>query len=720
MKAILESLTNYPEGILLLLVALFNSFWVCYILFFKKNLRQKIYKAYFFYAISALIWVLSNAYFELEILTLFGEKMAKYMALTANITSLFAIIGFYYLSCLLKSFQGKVSLKAWSFIIFVSIATLFFNLKQGLTVTAVQILPNGNFELIFGKWNSIFFLFGILTIILGIINVILAILKNKNDKFKNERFIYVLSGISIMFISTIIFHVLFPITTNNYRLTWIPPALTSLEILLVGYAILAQRLPSLKLLLSGLFKAIFTLLLVLIVGYFFGIILFGGLPIFYSILIACIISALLYKKLINYFDFPVFYYLLGASNIKKFKEEIFKFKNKSVVYTNLVKLNNDLYQTFQKNFFIDFAEIIIVKNTYPELAKHCLKHSEILVTKEIQLQENQQKYSPKLAQELEKLGEICLPLFNFDKKLIGFFVLGHKPFHKLYTKEEIEAIQTTQCHFSTVLTSVLHSTKLQDQLEAKNQMLEKQNTEMKRLIQQQKDFINVSAHELRTPLSISQVYAEVLKPSPEVKTMQFGLQRLADRISEIVYVNEHDGKKATFNPTTVNVVEFFTELYNNFVPTMKKKSRQFSLDNKVAEEVEADLDKSKICQVVENLITNAVNFTKEKGIITLHLKTEDEKLKFAVMDNGCGVPDDTKKEIFKKFRGNHSTKDKGLGLGLYLCKSIVKMHGGKIWCEDAPLKNGAVFYVEIPLTQPKEVKESTEGKIYQESMTTFS
>ena len=58
-----------------------------------------------------------------------------------------------------------------------------------------------------------------------------------------------------------------------------------------------------------------------------------------------------------------------------------------------------------------------------------------------------------------------------------------------------------------------------------------------------------------------------------------------------------------------------------------------------------------------------------------------------------------KKEIFKKFRGNHSTKDKGLGLGLYICRKIASIHKGKIWCEDTPLKSGTVFYVELPLKQ---------------------
>ena len=242
--------------------------------------------------------------------------------------------------------------------------------------------------------------------------------------------------------------------------------------------------------------------------------------------------------------------------------------------------------------------------------------------------------------------------------------------------------------------------------------MQKQNAKMRKLLKQQSDFIDVAAHELRTPLTISQLYAEVLKPSPAVKTMQFGLSRLAERVKEILYVNEHDGKKVGLNPGKVKVAEFFTEIYHNFVPTVKKEKRQFSFDNKINEEIEAEFDQAKIYQVVENLLTNALKFTKENGIITFHLAVDQEKLKFAVTDNGCGVPDDTKEEIFKKFRGNHSTKNKGLGLGLYICRRIIRLHKGKIWCEDAPLTSGTTFCVEIPLQQSlaPEKEAEAEGK----------
>ena len=714
------SLAKFPIGSILLCICILNILWFIYI-WQKKKPPKKLFIAYTFYVLSIVIWVATNFYFHSELLTIYDERLAVIIGLISNIGACFSAVVVFYISCLLKNKNEKILKIEWIFIWFVSLINIFTNIYPGITIQYVQIIDPHTFILVQGQLAWIYFAAASLLIIPSIINFFIAI--KFNNSLKKEQGIYILFGTLIIYSIGIFSNVIAPLFSQKYTFVWLPPLLSLIPIFLFGYAVFAQRFPSLKFIFINLAKLATILIFAGAIFYLLTLKVLAGLPFFYSQTIALGIFGILVFKSASLFGTDSLQDLLIFNSVERFKREAFRLRNKKIVYITLEELNNDIQKTFCKKLFISSCHIIpinkIDQKHYPELIKYATKNLQtILVTKEIQLQKNQQQY-PTLAQELERIGEICLPLLNPDKKLIGFFVLGHKAFHKLYTKEEIEAIQTTQCHFSTVLTSVLHSTKLQDQLEAKNQMLEKQNTEMKRLIQQQKDFINVSAHELRTPLSISHAYASILPQSEEVKNLQFGLDRLTERVNEIVYVNEHDGKQVGFNPTKVKIPDFFTQIYKNFEPTMQKKERQFNFDNKIETKTEAEFDTCKITQVIENLLSNALKFTKAEGIITLHLGIEGEKLKFAVTDNGCGVPDDTKEEIFKKFRGNHSTKDKGLGLGLYLCKSIVKMHKGKIWCEDAPL-NGTTFYVTIPLTQPQEVKESTEDKIYQESMTTFS
>ena len=440
----------------------------------------------------------------------------------------------------------------------------------------------------------------------------------------------------------------------------------------------------------------------------------AGLPFFYSHTIALAIFGILIFKSTKFFGSDTLPDLLIFNSVARFKNRVFKLRNKKIVYITLEELNNDLKKTFCKKLFINSAHIVptnMLQKNYPELIKYSAKNLQtILVTKEIQLLENQQKNNPLPLKELENLGEICLPLFSPEQKLIGFFVLGPKPFQKPYTKEEIEAVEATQCHFSTVLSSVLHSTKLQNQLEAKNKILQKQNAAMRKLLAQQQDFIHVAAHELRTPVTICNAAASVMPSSKKLAILQFGLDRLADRVSEIVYVYENHGQKMQPKFTKIKVQQFFQKVFKNFMPLLKEEERQFNFDNKIENPaLEAEFDQAKIYQVAENLISNAVKFTKKNGLINFYVGTEGEKLKFAVVDNGCGVPDETKEEIFKKFRGNHATRNKGLGLGLYICRRIIKRHKGKIWCEDATLKNGTAFCVEIPLKQSSP-KEELAGK----------
>ena len=705
MSTILQFLTTtivpYPKSVLLFSISIIYACWVLYLLFAKKLFQQKIYKAYFLFAFFILVWIWSNAWAESALFTSFGSTGLIGTYIATFLATVLALSTFFYISALMKNPSSKAYFWEKIFIGFMIMQGLFFAFFPEFTIKSAEVFKDGSFELIQTKTISILHTFNIIAIIWSFLNVLIALFKTNPGQIESKKFLYVCFGISIMYGSVIVFHIIFPYLFGNYSYSWIPPAFCLLEILIVGYGIFTQRFPSLKFIFANLAKLVTILIFAGVIFYLLTLKVLAGLPFFYSQTIALGIFGILVFKSARLFGSDSLQDLLIFNSVERFKREVFKLENKKIVYITLEELNDDLQKTFCKKLFISACHIIpinkIDQKHYSELIKYSAKNLQtILITKETKLQENQQKYSPKLAQELEKLGEICLPLFNPDKKLIGFFVLGHKPFHKLYTKEEIEAIQTTQCHFSTVLTSVLHSTKLQDQLEAKNQMLEKQNTEMKRLIQQQKDFINVSAHELRTPLSISHAYASILPQSEEVKNLQFGLDRLTERVNEIVYVNEHDGKQVGFNPTKVKIPDFFTQIYKNFEPTMQKKERQFNFDNKIETKTEAEFDTCKITQVIENLLSNALKFTKAEGIITLHLGIEGEKLKFAVTDNGCGVPDDTKEEIFKKFRGNHSTKDKGLGLGLYLCKKIIKMHKGKIWCEDAPL-NGTTFYVTIPL-----------------------
>jgi two-component system OmpR family sensor kinase len=100
-------------------------------------------------------------------------------------------------------------------------------------------------------------------------------------------------------------------------------------------------------------------------------------------------------------------------------------------------------------------------------------------------------------------------------------------------------------------------------------------------------------------------------------------------------------------------------------------------------------------QVMHNLLTNAQKFTQENGNITIQVEAKKGLISLSVIDNGPGISKNDKQRIFEKFQTTKSHMGMGIGLGLYLCKSIVDLHKGYIEIHDTP-GGGATFLIKFP------------------------
>ena len=110
-----------------------------------------------------------------------------------------------------------------------------------------------------------------------------------------------------------------------------------------------------------------------------------------------------------------------------------------------------------------------------------------------------------------------------------------------------------------------------------------------------------------------------------------------------------------------------------------------------------EADKVRIIQVIDNLVSNALKFTKE-GIISLSVETNEKaQAVVSVKDTGQGIDPNILSKLFTKF----ATKSEfgGTGLGLFISKNIIEAHGGKIWAENNTTENGATFYFSLPLVE---------------------
>ncbi len=236
-----------------------------------------------------------------------------------------------------------------------------------------------------------------------------------------------------------------------------------------------------------------------------------------------------------------------------------------------------------------------------------------------------------------------------------------------------------------------------------NKELSRVNEELKVQDRMQSEFINVASHEIKTPIQSILSYSQLLSMHPEKQEVFIeGIQRNATRLqrlsSEILDVTKIESKSLKLEKEPFNLNDLLSTVVNDYCTLIEDDGRQniklFSEPSKETLIVEAD--KERISQVISNLISNAIKFTKEGEIFVNAEKKDDRYALVTVRDTGEGIDS----EIFPKLFSKFITKSfQGIGLGLYISKNIIEAHGGKIWAEnnDKDGRSGAAFYFTIPL-----------------------
>jgi two-component system, OmpR family, sensor histidine kinase VicK len=229
--------------------------------------------------------------------------------------------------------------------------------------------------------------------------------------------------------------------------------------------------------------------------------------------------------------------------------------------------------------------------------------------------------------------------------------------------------------------------------------------ELKRADKMQKEFINVAAHELRTPIQPILILIDILlsKKGDITHHEQMlnvihrnakRLQRVTENILDVTKIESDslDLKKETFD-LNEDIMRVLAE-YGNQVRKVKHVEITFTSKD----ECIVQADKVRIAQVISNLLNNAIKFTPEGTIVISSEKIKNDNMKpvamFCIKDTGIGIHPEVRSKLFSKFASKSVV---GIGLGLYLCKSIIESHGGRIWAENNADGKGATFFFTLPL-----------------------
>jgi len=210
----------------------------------------------------------------------------------------------------------------------------------------------------------------------------------------------------------------------------------------------------------------------------------------------------------------------------------------------------------------------------------------------------------------------------------------------------------------------------------------------------------MAGHEMKTSIQAILTYAELLQDKHDRHREDYAkaILRNASRL-RMLSNNLTDFTKIDLDMLRLKKERFdLGTLISSLVEDFRNMNRHHEAKIKIAvhyqKQVYVNADSERLAQVILNLLDNATKFTKN-GDISIKLESqEDNYLLVAITDTGPGIDDSVKPNLFTKFAtSSHS----GTGLGLYICKSIVEAHGGRIWAENNGDKNGATFSFKIPI-----------------------
>ncbi|MGB8001614.1 MAG: cell wall metabolism sensor histidine kinase WalK [Anaerobacillus sp.] len=237
-------------------------------------------------------------------------------------------------------------------------------------------------------------------------------------------------------------------------------------------------------------------------------------------------------------------------------------------------------------------------------------------------------------------------------------------------------------------------------------------TEQEQLEQERREFVVNVSHELRTPLTTMRSYLEALQDgaledaeiAPRfLSVAQNETERMIRLVNDLLQLSKMDKKETRLEFTELDFVEMFDHVLDRFEMSKRENIEIVRQLPRVA--IYTRVDKDKMTQVLDNILSNAIKYSPDGGTITARCWTIGKKIRISISDEGVGIPKNNLSKIFDRFYRVDKARSRqigGTGLGLAIAKEIIHAHHGDVWAE-SKWGQGTTIYFTLPYNRIREV-----------------
>lgn len=328
---------------------------------------------------------------------------------------------------------------------------------------------------------------------------------------------------------------------------------------------------------------------------------------------------------------------------------------------------------------------------------------------------------------------VAVPL-STKEEVIGLLLIGKKSSGDIFSDQDIKLFEILAPELSIAVQNAksFHEIKrfnvtLKEEVEQATAKLRSANDRLKELDKLKDEFVSIASHELRTPMTAIKYYLWMAlsgRGGKVSKKQKYYLERsynstnrLINLVNDMLNISRIEAGRIILSPKKATMKEMVQSVLNELEPKASDRHIKINVDQTKIPPVIADTDK--VVEVIMNFLGNALKFTPEKGTITISFEEKPEEIITHITDTGVGLSKENLELMFSKFglvKDSYQANQvvgEGTGLGLYISKSIIELHGGEVSVASEGLGKGSTFSFSLPVYSQRkeaELKKKFKGK----------